>query len=70
MDTYFRVITTPNYIRYFNSYVLQFQFYEAMCKIAGEFDEETQVQPLHLCDFTGSLAAGAKLKYKSIILIS
>lgn len=41
-----------------------------MCKIAGEFDEETQVQPLHLCDFTGSLAAGAKLKYKSIILIS
>ncbi len=58
----YRVITTPNYIRYFNSYIIQFQIYETLCKISGEFDEETGVQALHLCDFTGSNEAGTKLK--------
>jgi len=45
---------TP-YLRYFISYVVQFQFYQAMCKIAG------RDKPLHHCDFYQNTAAGSKL---------
>jgi peptidyl-dipeptidase A len=45
---------TP-YARYFLARILQFQFYRAMCKAAGE------TGPLYRCSFYGSKAAGAKL---------
>ncbi|KAI0233269.1 Angiotensin-converting enzyme [Lamellibrachia satsuma] len=44
------------YIRYFISYVIQFQFHRALCKEAG-FQG-----PLHRCDIGGSTGAGTKLR--------
>merc|ERR1712087_892241 len=47
------------YLRYFVSYVVQFQFYEAMCKAAGKYDPENIGSlPLHNCDFYQSKEAG------------
>ncbi|XP_038076504.1 angiotensin-converting enzyme-like [Patiria miniata] len=46
---------TP-YIRYFVSFVIQFQFHRAMCKEAG-FEG-----PLHLCNTYNSAEAGQKLR--------
>ncbi|XP_064643851.1 angiotensin-converting enzyme-like isoform X1 [Lineus longissimus] len=45
---------TP-YIRYFVSYVIQFQFHKALCAAAN------QTGPLHKCDIYRSKAAGDKL---------
>ncbi|XP_052094708.1 uncharacterized protein LOC127730371 [Mytilus californianus] len=45
---------TP-YIRYFVSYVIQFQFHKALCKAAGHSG------PLHECDIYNSTAAGKLL---------
>lgn len=39
------------------SFVLQFQFHQALCKEAGHQG------PLHQCDIYQSAQAGAKLKY-------
>ena len=44
---------TP-YTRYFLSFILQFQFYEAACKMAG------WKGPLHRCSFYGNKKVGAK----------
>jgi peptidyl-dipeptidase A len=43
------------YTRYFLARVLQFQFYRALCKAAG------QTGPLHGCSFAGSTEAGRRL---------
>jgi peptidyl-dipeptidase A len=43
------------YTRYFLARILQFQFYRAMCREAG------QTGPLHRCSFYNNKAAGAKL---------
>jgi peptidyl-dipeptidase A len=43
------------YTRYFLARILQFQFYRAMCREAG------QSGPLHRCSFYDNKAAGAKL---------
>jgi peptidyl-dipeptidase A len=45
---------TP-YVRYFLAGILQFQFYQAMCREAGH------TGPLYRCSFYGSRAAGRKL---------
>lgn len=45
---------TP-YMRYFLSFVLQFQFYKGLCDAAGH------TGPLHTCSFYGNKAAGEKL---------
>jgi peptidyl-dipeptidase A len=44
------------YVRYFMSFVLQFQLHKAMCEAAGH------TGPLHTCSIHGSTAAGEKLK--------
>jgi len=44
------------YVRYFLSFILQFQFHKAMCAAAGH------TGPLHTCSIHGSAAAGEKLK--------
>ncbi|HUR40898.1 MAG TPA: M2 family metallopeptidase [Verrucomicrobiae bacterium] len=46
---------TP-YTRYFLSFVIQFQFYKALCDTAGH------TGPLHECDFYGSREAGRKFQ--------
>jgi peptidyl-dipeptidase A len=43
------------YTRYFLSFVLQFQFFEAACKTAG------WKGPLHRCSFYGNKQVGEKL---------
>ncbi|XP_032891036.1 angiotensin-converting enzyme isoform X3 [Amblyraja radiata] len=45
---------TP-YIRYFVSFILQFQFHKALCNVSGH------TGPLHQCDIYKSLDAGQKL---------
>ncbi len=45
---------TP-YMRYFLAFVLQFQFYEAMCDLSGHQG------PLHECSFAGSREAGTRM---------
>lgn len=52
----YHVPSNVPYTRYFLARILQFQFYRAMCKIAGHEG------PLHECSFYGSQEAGAKLK--------
>ncbi|XP_021068150.1 angiotensin-converting enzyme [Mus pahari] len=52
----FHVPSVTPYIRYFVSFVLQFQFHQALCKEAGHQG------PLHQCDIYQSAQAGAKLK--------
>lgn len=42
--------------RYFVSFLVQFQFHEALCKAANNKG------PLHLCNVYNSKEAGAKLK--------
>ena len=49
---------TP-YIRYFVSFILQFQFYEHMCIEAGQYNPtDVNSDPLYKCDFYQSLEAG------------
>uniref|UniRef100_A0A8C5KSE9 Angiotensin-converting enzyme n=1 Tax=Jaculus jaculus TaxID=51337 RepID=A0A8C5KSE9_JACJA len=52
----FHIPNVTPYIRYFVSFVLQFQFHEALCKYAGHQG------PLHQCDIYQSTQAGAKLR--------
>ncbi|XP_060063192.1 angiotensin-converting enzyme-like [Ylistrum balloti] len=52
----YHVAASVPYIRYFISFVVQFQFYEEMCKAAGHGDK-----PLHQCDFYRSKEAGKLL---------
>jgi len=54
---------TP-YIRYYVSFISQFQFYEALCKKAGEYDPKNpDSKPLYLCDYSsGGKETGALLR--------
>ncbi|XP_061197639.1 angiotensin-converting enzyme-like [Saccostrea echinata] len=51
----FHVAANAQYIVYFTSFILQFQFYEAMCNASGHQG------PLYTCDFYRSKEAGLKL---------
>lgn len=51
----FHVDADVPYIRYFVSFIIQFQFHESLCKAAGH------TGPLHECDIYQSSAAGDKL---------
>jgi peptidyl-dipeptidase A len=51
----FHVPANTPYTRYFLARILQFQFYQALCREAGHNG------PLHQCSFYGSKEAGAKL---------
>lgn len=55
----FHVPNDTPYIRYFVSFIVQFQFYEKMCIAAGEFGGADQ--KLFNCDFDGNKAAGKML---------
>ncbi|CAG0891424.1 unnamed protein product [Cyprideis torosa] len=59
----YHVSTDREYVDYFVSVILQYQFYEALCKEASQFDPDSPVStPLHKCDFYGSKEAGKLLK--------
>jgi len=51
---------TP-YIRYFVSFILQFQFHKSLCLLANEYDPQDPNKPLHQCDIYQSTEAGAAL---------
>ena len=50
------VASNTPYVRYFLAYVLEFQFYRALCREAGH------TGPLYRCSFFGSKEAGRKLQ--------
>ena len=55
----YHIVGNVEYIRYFISHILQFQFYEALCKAAGQFNpEDPNSKPLYQCDFANSTEAG------------
>lgn len=58
----YHVSANTPYIRYFISFILQFQFYEKMCLLAGEYDPTDPLKPLHNCDFYQSTEAGDAFK--------
>lgn len=44
------------------SYILQFQLYRGLCKVANQYDPKDPNKPLHKCDFYKSQEAGQKLR--------
>lgn len=57
----YHVVSSVPYIRYFVSFVVQFQFHKAMCLKAGEYDPSSPALPLHRCDVDRSKEAGDAL---------
>ncbi|XP_072105103.1 angiotensin-converting enzyme isoform X2 [Mobula birostris] len=51
----FHVPSAVPYIRYFVSYIIQFQFHESLCKVANH------TGPLHKCDIYRSKEAGQRI---------
>lgn len=49
------------YVRYFVSFVIQFQFHKALCLKAGQYDPQDPTKPLHKCDIYRSTVAGNAL---------
>ncbi|XP_068242902.1 angiotensin-converting enzyme-like [Palaemon carinicauda] len=49
------------YIRYFVSFIVQFQFHKTLCMKAGEYDPLDPSKPLHKCDIYQSVEAGNAL---------
>ncbi|BES96670.1 Angiotensin-converting enzyme [Nesidiocoris tenuis] len=55
----YHIVSDVPYVRYFVSFVIQFQFYKALCVEAGQYNPSTPDQtPLHECDIYGNTAAG------------
>ncbi|CAF0741045.1 unnamed protein product [Brachionus calyciflorus] len=52
----FHIASNVPYARYFLSFILQFQFYESLCKLSKHEG------PLYNCDFYASKSAGEKFK--------
>ena len=64
-------------LRYFVSFVVQFQFYEALCARSGQYVEGDPAKPLYLCDFSlGGEATGQLIRwvrapcYSPVVIIS
>ncbi|XP_043189736.1 angiotensin-converting enzyme-like isoform X1 [Amphibalanus amphitrite] len=49
------------YIRYFVSFIIQFQFHKALCITANQYDPNDRARPLHQCDIYNNKEAGKKL---------
>jgi len=54
----FHIAGQVPYIRYFVSFILQFQFHKALCLKAGQFEEGNAKLPLHHCNIYNSKDAG------------
>lgn len=46
------------YVRYFVSFVVQFQFHKTLCEVAGQYEPNNPEKPLHNCDIYKSVEAG------------
>ncbi|KAF2364526.1 Peptidase M2 peptidyl-dipeptidase A [Trinorchestia longiramus] len=57
----YHVVADVPYIRYFVSFIVQFQFHKAMCLKAGQYDPNDPSLALHKCDIANSTAAGEAL---------
>uniref|UniRef100_A0AAG5DVE8 Angiotensin-converting enzyme n=1 Tax=Anopheles atroparvus TaxID=41427 RepID=A0AAG5DVE8_ANOAO len=58
----YHVSADVEYLRYFVSYIIQFQFHRAACALAGEYVKGDPEKTLNNCDIYQSTAAGNKLK--------
>ncbi|KAK9731649.1 Angiotensin-converting enzyme [Popillia japonica] len=57
----YHIIANVPYIRYFVSFVIQFQFHRALCLKAGDYVPDDPNKPLHNCDIYQSTTAGNAL---------
>ncbi|KAK5649891.1 hypothetical protein RI129_000920 [Pyrocoelia pectoralis] len=57
----YHIVSDVPYLRYFVSFVVQFQFHRAACKLAGEYDPKDPAKPLHRCDIYRSTTAGNRI---------
>ncbi|KAB0790846.1 hypothetical protein PPYR_14878 [Photinus pyralis] len=57
----YHIVADVPYLRYFVSFVIQFQFHRAACELAGEYDPEDPTKPLHKCDIYHSTKAGESI---------
>ncbi|KAE9526929.1 hypothetical protein AGLY_013577 [Aphis glycines] len=59
----YHIVGNVPYIRYFVSYIVQFQFHQALCEKADQFDPKNPTsKPLHECDIYQSKNAGNAFK--------
>lgn len=59
----YHIVGNVPYIRYFVSFIVQFQFHQALCEKAGQFDPKNpKSKPLHECDIYQSKNAGNAFK--------
>ena len=54
----YHVAADVPYVKYFTSYVYNFQFYKALCLASGQYDPQDASKPLHRCNFYGNRNAG------------
>lgn len=59
----YHVVADVEYIRYYVSFVIQFQFHKALCTEAKQYDPKNpEANPLHQCDIYENKDAGNLLK--------
>ncbi|XP_066138064.1 angiotensin-converting enzyme-like isoform X2 [Euwallacea fornicatus] len=58
----YHIIADVPYLRYFISFVIQYQFHRALCEKAGQYDPNNAEKPLHECDIYENTVAGNVLK--------
>ncbi|XP_053978469.1 angiotensin-converting enzyme-like [Hylaeus anthracinus] len=59
----YHIIADVEYVRYYVSLIIQFQFHKALCIEAKEYDPQNpNSKPLHQCDIYNNKAAGNLLK--------
>ncbi|KAL3284139.1 hypothetical protein HHI36_018307 [Cryptolaemus montrouzieri] len=58
----YHVIADTPYIRYFVSFIIQFQFHKTLCLQSGEYNNNDPFKRLHLCDIYRKVKAGNLLK--------
>lgn len=55
----YHIVASVPYVRYFVSFIIQFQFHRALCIEAGEFDpQNSSSKPLHECSIYNNAKAG------------
>ncbi|XP_075971289.1 angiotensin-converting enzyme-like isoform X2 [Anticarsia gemmatalis] len=57
----YHISADVEYMRYYISYIIQFQFHRSLCQLAGEYDPEDPTKLLSNCDIYKSTEAGNAL---------
>ncbi|XP_043289330.1 angiotensin-converting enzyme-like [Venturia canescens] len=58
----YHIAASVPYIRYFVSFIIQFQFLEAACLASGGYEPGNPRRPLHRCDLYGNIEGGLGLR--------